>query len=265
MIRTFSTLGCPDHSLVEVMAVARRHGITALELRALGGTVDLPAYFQEHYKEPARLAEAVAAEGLRVVALDTSFRLLANTHENRGSLAEFLPWAEALGGVNLRIFDGGTTLTDEELGQAVETMHWWRERKAEGGWRSELMVETHDALVTTAALRRCLKELGGELGLLWDAHHTWRKGGEDPLVTWSAIRAGVRHIHVKDSVDRPSARHPFTYVLPGNGEFPMRSLLRTLHSDGFLGAVSLEWELKWHPYLPPLEEALRVASERGWW
>jgi beta-glucosidase len=29
-----------------------------------------------------------------------------------------------------------------------------------------------------------------------------------------------------------------------------------LTRDGYTGCVSLEWERKWHPYLPPLRDAL---------
>ena len=85
------------------------------------------------------------------------------------------------------------------------------------------------------------------------------------MATWRAIRSGVVHVHVKDSVGQPSARHPFTYVLPGDGEFPVSPLLAALQADGFDGPVSLEWERMWHPYLPSLDAALTVAAVRHWW
>jgi sugar phosphate isomerase/epimerase len=121
------------------------------------------------------------------------------------------------------------------------------------------MVETHDSLLTAAAIAR-FQAAAPATAILWDAHHTWRKGGEDPLVTWRAIHSGVVHVHVKDSIGVPSARHPFTYVLPGDGEFPAAPLLATLQADGFAGPVSLEWEKQWHPYLPSLDTALTVAA-----
>lgn len=126
------------------------------------------------------------------------------------------------------------------------------------------MVETHDSLFTAAAIRRFLAAAPGT-GILWDSHHTWKKGGEDPVLTWRAIRESVVHVHVKDSVSAPSARHPFTYVRPGEGEFPMAPLVAALRMDGFAGPVSLEWELMWHPYLAPLDEALASARARAWW
>ena len=53
-------------------------------------------------------------------------------------------------------------------------------------------------------------------------------------------------------------------MLPGAGEFPMAPLRAVLAAE-YAAVVSLEWEKLWHPYLPPLDEALAVASRRGWW
>jgi sugar phosphate isomerase/epimerase len=70
---------------------------------------------------------------------------------------------------------------------------------------------------------------------------------------------------VKDSINRPSARHPYTYVLPGDGEMPATELFDVLAQGGFNGAVSLEWEKLWHPYLPSLREALQATVAQMWW
>ena len=110
-----------------------------------------------------------------------------------------------------------------------------------------------------------LVQLAPGTAILWDSQHTWRNGGEAPLDTWRAIKSHVVHIHVKDSMARPSGRHSFTYVLPGEGEFPMAPLLDALRTDRFAGAISLEWERLWHPYLAELDVALRTATERRWW
>ena len=86
------------------------------------------------------------------------------------------------------------------------------------------MVETHDSLFTADAMGRAVEAMPG-LAILWDSHHTWKKGGEDPLYTWSRMRAHVVHVHLKDSSSVPSSRHPYTYVLPGTGEFPAAALV----------------------------------------
>jgi len=263
-VRCFSSLGCPELSLEGALALATKHRVPQVELRALEGSVDLPAYFSARFGTPARLAAHVAASGVRIVAFDASLRLVGGTEADRTQLAALAPWAEALGVRWLRVFDGGKAMTADELTAAAPTLQWWRELRAARGWWVDLMVETHDSLLTAAAIAR-FQAAAPDTAILWDAHHTWRKGGEDPVATWWAIRSSVVHVHVKDSVGVPSARHPFTYVLPGDGEFPAAPLFEALRSDGFDGPVSLEWEKYWHPYLPSLDAALTVAAARRWW
>ena len=263
-LRCFSSLGCPEYSLDETLALAGKHGLPAVELRTLGGTTELPDYFRAQFGTPAELAQRLSRSTTRIVALDASLRLIGATGADREQLVALAAWAEPLGVRWLRVFDGGKQLDPAELANAAETLRWWQALRRERGWQTDLMVETHDSLLTSAAIGRFLAALPGT-AILWDAHHTWRKGGEDPVATWRAIRSSVVHVHVKDSIPMPSARHPFTYVLPGDGGFPIAPLLAALKAEAFAGPVSLEWEKVWHPYLPSLDEALATATKRGWW
>lgn len=264
LLRSFSSLGCPDYTLEQTLALAARHGLGAVELRALGGTVELTAYLAKTYGSPEELADRLRGERLRIVALGTSLRLVGHSAADRDAFLDFVPWAEALEVPWLRVFDAGTRYEEAELAEAVANVRWWQALRRERGWRTDILVETHDALTNTPAIQRFLAAIP-DVGLLWDTHHTWKKAGEDPVATWRAISGRVRHIHVKDSVGRPSARHPFTYVLPGEGDFPLGPLLAELRSAKYPGAISLEWEKLWHPYLPALEEALATATAKGWW
>lgn len=260
--RCFSTLGCPNASLEEAAAIVHRHGLAGVEVRALGGTVDLPGYFARHFQNPAAFARQVRQSGARILAIDTSLRLVGATAAEREQLLALAPWAEALGVARLRVFDGGRTADAAEIAEARETFRWWQQQRKAQGWQVDLMVETHDSLFTLAALQRFVAAVP-EVRLLWDSHHTWKRGAEAPEATWRALRRHICHVHVKDSVSRPSERHPFTYVLPATGEFPMAALRRALLADSFAGPVSLEWEKLWHPYLPDVEVALEAAA--GWW
>jgi sugar phosphate isomerase/epimerase len=250
-------------SLTQVFALARAHRIAAVELRALEGQLDLPAYFAARGDSPTALAAEVAASGIRVVSLGTSLRLIDGTEEDRARFLEFVPWAEALGVARLRVFDGGTDAGADELERAAGAIRWWRALRAQRGWATDVMVETHDALTTSPAIGRLAAEVPG-LAVLWDTHHTWKLGGEHPAETWAAIRAHVAHIHVKDSAPDLTPGTPTAYVLPGTGVYPMAALRAAL-ADEYSGPLSLEWERQWHPELPPLELALRSAAERAWW
>jgi sugar phosphate isomerase/epimerase len=262
--RCLSSLGCPELSLDAMFALAIKHGVRLVELRALGGTIELPKYFAGQFGSPAGLAAHVRDAGVRIVAFNTSLRLVGGTPGERDELAAIVPWAEALGVKWLRVFDGGGKADAAELAEAAEAIRWWRELRRARGWAVDVMVETHDTLLTAEAIGRFVAAFPS-VAIVWDAHHTWRKGREDPVLTWRAIRRNVVHVHVKDSIGVPSGRHPFTYVLPGDGEFPHAPLLAALRADEFAGPFSFEWERLWHPYLPPLETALTTAAERNWW
>lgn len=261
--RSISTLGCPEYSLEQVLALAQRHRLDAVEIRALANTIDVPVVLATAYGTPAALAERMKSALVPIVSLDTSLKLAANTPEDRADFLRFLPWAEACGIPWLRVFDGGRN-ADAATHQAMaDTVAWWRAERKRHGWKADIMIETHDALFTAASIHQFLALAPGT-AILWDTQHTWRNGGEEPLITWRAIKPHVVHIHVKDSISQPSAKHPFSYVLPGEGEFAMAPL-RAILTVEFTGCVSLEWEKLWHPYLAPLDDALAAAAKCNWW
>lgn len=261
--RTFSSLGCPELNLEQTLALAAKHGLPGVELRALAGTIDLPAYFAAAYGTPAKLAAALRAQPVKILSLDTSLKLAENTAEERAAFLKFLPWAEALGVPRLRVFDGGHGPDEATHRAMAETVGWWREQRATQRWQADIMVETHDTLSNTASIFGFLQFAPGT-GILWDTHHTWKVGKEVPAATWQKIKAHVVHMHIKDSVSIPSGRHSFSYRLPGEGEFPMAGL-RPLLREEYSGPLSLEWERLWHPELAPVDDALTAATQRGWW
>ena len=263
-LRAFSTLGCPELNVPQIAALAAEFSMDAVELRGVGGELELPTYFTQTYKVPQALVTEVRRLGLRITSLDTSFKLADATEADRAALLAYVPWAEALGVRWLRVFDGGSPEDERTPSRALETLMWWRRERRVNGWACDLMVETHDALFTAERINRFTTAAGG-VAVLWDSHHTWKRGGEDPVTTWREIFANVVHIHVKDSVSRPSAKHPFTYVLPGDGEFAAIALFAALRVDGYKGIVSLEWERLWHPYLPPITDAFKAAMKSYWW
>jgi sugar phosphate isomerase/epimerase len=263
-MRAFSSLGCPELNLDETLVLARRHGLAGVELRALEGSVELPALFARNFGTPDALGVHLSDATLRIFGLGTSVRLLEARDGDREALLAYVPWAEAARVPYLRIFDGGTDGGAAEFAHAAALFRWWDEVRAAGGWSVDLIVETHDAIALPATLARYVAAFP-DRHLLWDAHHTWRKGGADPVVTWPLVAPVTRHIHVKDSVSRPGPRLPYTYVIPGEGEFPMAPLRAALGARRYSGVLSLEWERMWHTDLAPLEDALTGAETHRWW
>jgi sugar phosphate isomerase/epimerase len=256
----FSTLGCAEFDWPAVAALAHRHALRKVELRALADRLDLPAYLQAHYGEPAAFAARVRADGLTVPVLDTSLNLHRADAAAREAFLAFIPWAEALGTHFLRVFDGGTfspaANAAPSFAPAYETLAWWRELRARNGWHVDMIIETHDSLCSAAEIVRFQQGLTEPAGILWDTWHTWFKAHEAPADTWRVIAPWVAHVHFKDGLRQPIGEHAYRYVPPGQGVYPLAELDALLAAAGYTGSRSLEWERKWHPYLPPLEVAL---------
>lgn len=253
----FSTLGCPHLSLAQVADLARRNRIANVELRSLGGTVDLLSRLTAEFQEPAGLAEFMKERDLSIAALGTSARLFRML--DLSAIKPFIPWAEAAKVPYLRIFDGGECISAHQLTRAARLLEDWQALRRKLALNVDLMIETHDALSDERQLIEFVKNVPSA-SILWDTHHTWANG-VDMRKLWSVIGKNVVHLHVKDSIE---TRHgDRRYVLPGHGQFPIKDLLRLLEEDNRGLPVSLEWEKLWHPELPSLEDALTAA--RKWW
>ncbi len=263
----FSTLGCAELSLPEVCQLAAQFEFPEFEVRALQGRVDLPQYALDHGLVPPRVGSLFKDHQVRMIVGSSDFKLIEGDDFKRAELSRFCAWADAWRAPYVRVFGGGTwgtPPTEAELKTAAENIAWWRAEKKAHRWQVELLLETHDAFSASEPCCRLFQRLDEPLGILWDAHHTWRLGGETPRETWRRLSKWIRHVHIKDSIDKPSARHPYTYVLPGEGQAPLADILNLLREENFQGTVSLEWERLWHPYLPPLPVALARLREQEW-
>jgi sugar phosphate isomerase/epimerase len=101
------------------------------------------------------------------------------------------------------------------------------------------------------------------VALVWDAHHTFVAGKEQPRTTFAALNPWVRHTHLKDS--RPDGKD-VKYVLTGTGTVPVREQVRLLKAAGYKGYYGFEWEKGWHAEIEEPEVAFPqfVETIRGY-
>jgi sugar phosphate isomerase/epimerase len=263
----FSTLGCPGLTLPDVCRLAAEFKLGAIELRALHNRTDFPKYVAEEKLLPGRVRDLLKPFHGQIVVAGSDFKLIGNSESNRVDFLAYCKWAEFWEIPYVRVFGGGMfgqPLAAAEQAEAVKSVHWWQKENQQRNWRTEILLETHDAFSNSAPCVQLCERLDQPLGIIWDSHHTWRLAGESPAESWSQLGPWVRHVHFKDSVDLPSTRHPFTYVLPGTGQVPLREIMNLLRQKQFAGVVSLEWEKMWHAYLPDLREALVCLQTQDW-
>ena len=259
-----STLGCPKLTIDEAIALAANYGIHSLELRTLGGSLDLHGYFAKHVESDTEKFLELAASG-KIAAIDTSFGIASNTHEDRNELLKYAMLADSLGASRLRVFGGfpfAEEFDEKRLAKAVETLEWWAARKKRHGFKCDILLEIHDGFSSSERCLKLLKASPINLKLIWDVEHSHFAAGEPLESTWKNIGRSITHIHIRDVRRTKDGKVEMT--LPGEGEMPAPALFDLLGNVSYKGMISLEWEKYWHPELPELSEVLSAAKKAGW-
>lgn len=248
----FSTLGCADYPLSDILALCGRFGISCLEIRGIGGQMDfskIPEFSKERISQTRNAFKSAAVTPL---ILGTSCQFHTEEKKQK-ALAEggmALEYAREIGAMGIRVF--GNNLTDdpaEATRNIIEGISLLCEKARQTD--VNVLLEVHGDFHTVETLSPILHALQNEprFGLIWDIEHTHSPYGERWMDFYQAVAPFIRHVHIKDKNQKG-------LVLPGEGEIPILPLVKRLLSDGYSGAFSLEWEKKWHPELPPIEPAL---------
>jgi sugar phosphate isomerase/epimerase len=259
----FSTLGCPAWSWTEILDFARSHGFAAVELRGLQKTMDL-SQAPEFSREGGRLDSAkqqLRERGLRISDLGASAQMHEQDPAKRDAQLDearrFIDLAEALNAPYVRVF-GNNYVTG--VPRDVMLAHIARGLRELGDYARPkdvtVLIESHGDFTDAPTLLEILRQADSPaVALLWDAHHTFVSGHEEPEDTVRQLGRYIRHVHLKDSV--PSAATPGDrrYVLTGTGEVPVRRQIQALVKLGYRGYYNFEWEKRWHPEIEEPEVA----------
>ena len=264
----FSTLGCPTWPWPKILDFAAEQEFAAIELRGILTNMDLtkvPELAPEHIAEAKRQLQA---HGLTVSCLGAS----ANMHDmdptkHAAQLAEaraFIDLARALGAPYVRVF-GNEYVKDVPRDQMLA--HIAGALRSLGDYARPkgvtVVIESHGDFIDSPSLLELLQRADSpNVALLWDAHHTFVSGREQPEDTVAKLGRYIRHTHLKDSLPAGNDRR---YVLTGTGEVPVKRQIAALKKIGYRGLYSFEWEKRWHAEIEEPEVAIaqyaRVAAE----
>ena len=266
----FSTLGCPAWTWPQILDFAAAHGYVAVELRGLQATMDLS---QAPEFAPGRREEAkrqLTGHGLSVSDLGASAQLHEMDPAKRAAqLAEarrFIDLAQTLGAPYVRVFGNNYV---KDVPRADMLAHIAGGLRELGDYARPkgvtVLIESHGDFTDSPSLLEILRQADSPaVQLLWDAHHTFVSGKEQPEDTVRQLGRYIRHTHLKDSVPAATAGGR-RYVLTGTGEVPVRRQIEALVKIGYRGYYSFEWEKRWHPDIAEPEVAIAqfatVAAE----
>jgi len=252
---SFSTLGCPDWGIEQIIEAARANGYDGVEVRHFKGSVDLPKAVGDFPGGPSEFRRRFQRAGIEICCLGSSVRL-ADADPSTTEGERMIELAMVLGAPYVRVFGGDIPAGESRedcVRRAAAKLARLGQRAAQR--RKRVLVETHDSFSSGALISDLLGAAGDQgTGVLWDLHHPFRAMKETPVETARCIGTRTYHSHVKDS-NRDGG-----YCLLGDGEIPLDELVSELHKAGYRGYLSLEWEKAWHPELLGPEIAFPQAA-----
>ena len=249
----FSTLVFPDATLAEATALGRSWGYPGVELRLLDGQlIDSSISAAERL----RVKQTIAATRLPIVSADSS--IILTGQEAGPELRRFLELANDWESPIIRIYGGLLAEEPETRRTQMEAAAGVLEKAIPLAERLgvAIAIETHDSFSASLVVAELLAMVQSKwVGALWDTHHPHRMD-ERPAEVYEHIGSRILHVQVKDA--RRSAAHKGGWQLVplGEGEVPVREIIRLLATGGYGGYISVEWEKYWHPDIEEPEIAL---------
>jgi len=254
----FSTLGCPAWTWPQILDFAAEHQFASIELRGILTNMDLTKVPE---LAPERIADAkrqLAAHGLVVSDLGASAQMHdMDPAKHAAQLDEarrFIDLAQALGAPYVRVFGNEYVKDvprDKMLAHIAGALHELGDYAKGKG--VTVIIESHGDFTDSPALLEILQRADSpNVALLWDAHHTFVAGKEEPEDTVAKLGRYIRHTHLKDSVPSGNDRR---YVLTGTGDVPVKRQIAALAKIGYRGFYSFEWEKRWHAEIEEPEVA----------
>jgi len=265
----FTTLGCPNWTLQEIVENASRMGFDGIEFRGVQDEIDisrLPEFTVDLEKTKKLLSDhKIAVSG---IAISARFAVV-DPEEKEKHFEETrrnLKLAAQLDTHVIRVFGGRVPegrSVDEVIPVLAENLRQMAEEAKDYG--VTLALETHDEWTDSKVVSRVMEKADHpNVGVLWDLHHPFRFNHEDPEETYANLSPYVVGVHVKDSVldEKGQTR----YVFLGEGDVPIKKMLEMLMDGGYEGYVTFEWEKRWHSELPEPEIAFPrfIEKMREW-
>lgn len=240
---SFSTIGCPNWSLKEMLSVAKDFGYNGIELRGVEHELYLPRCKDFQPEKLTKTLEDFDRLALEIPCLTTGVDLHNKGIDYRREITDYINLAKDLGAPYIRVMGESKPHHEGEVDIALVTarLKEMGEVAAENG--VTLLLETNGIFADSKVMKKVMEEIGGKgVGVLWDVHHPYRFYREEMTYTYEMLAPYIRHVHFKDSVLRDDGIH---YQFCGDGDLPLTECLQVLKKGGYDGFISLEWVKLW--------------------
>lgn len=256
----FSTLGCPDWSLEQILDFAVTHEYKGIEIRGIQRQLDLSK--SPHFNSEIAIGETrrkLKDRGVKIVGLGSSAAMHHSAGPDREKAFDearrFIDIASKVGCPYIRVFPDKIP-KDRDNKEVLQTISESLANLANhaNGSNVSVLMETHGDLVHADDIVAVMNGLGNtkNAGLVWDISNMWSVTKEPVETVYAKLKKWIRHTHLKDLVQEGGKDK---YTLLGKGEVPVFAAVDLLLKNGYKGYFSFEWEKLWHPEIDEPEVA----------
>lgn len=241
----FSTVSWRSFTWKEAVAMAKDLGFSGIEVRGPENNINPTDLKPFSTDQIMKTAQELANLHLEVSCFSTGLFLKykENIDANVIHLKAYIDMASKMGTSFVRLIPDNTLTPtadtqDETIISVVEKVLPYAEKM-----HVTLLLETVGIFCDTDRLRKILEHFASDnLAALWDLHHPYRFSNESPEKTVQNLGAYIRYVHMKDSVISDGK---IEYRLMGEGDMPIKDMLRALKSINYDGYISYEWIMDW--------------------
>jgi L-ribulose-5-phosphate 3-epimerase len=250
------TMATPALTIDQSIELAGKLGFDAIEIvsderYACGITNATPD------GELKRLGALAASNGIEVVGMVPYFQGInsLDANERRESIDGMKRAVDAaveLTAGAVRIYAGKEVTAETFRAQFDHMVASIQAIDAHAAGKVRLNVENHNG--TMALSGRLTRDIvdavnSDNVGIIYDPANLWRLGQTNLAAEYDVQRDKIRHVHFKDAVANYDGSKP--PVPAGTGMVPWAEVIAALVGDGYDGAITVEYEKRWHPQRLP--------------
>jgi sugar phosphate isomerase/epimerase len=256
---SFSTLGCPEWTMKQIVDFAAQHQYQGIEVRGILKQLDLTQCTEFKKENRVSTLRMLSDNKLSFVNLGSSATLhFSDANERKKNIDEgkrFIDLAHELRCPHIRVFPNNFPKGQEKSATMDLIAKGLLELATHAnGSNVDVLIETHGDLLFIDDLEKVMKAAEHKnVGLIWDVTNMWTKTKESPKEAYARLKNYIRHTHIKDAklID-----NKIQYVLMGQGDVPIFEAIDALATGGYKGYYSFEWEKLWHPEIEAPEIAI---------
>jgi len=241
---SFSTLGCPDWSWEDMLSTAKDIGFDGIEVRGIGNELYAPKVKQFAAENIELTKKKLVKIGIEIPCLTSACQLFdkANIEKQLQEGTDYIELAAKLETPYIRVLgDAQPHPSDVDVNFVIENLKLLSENAKSKGVK--LLIETNGAFADSGVLKAALEAVdSSSVGVLWDVHHPYRFFNESIEQTYENLKDYICFIHVKDSVLVDGV---VKYKMMGNGNIPIKNVIKLLKENDYKGYISLEWVKRW--------------------